>query len=115
MSTPAESPVALVTGAGTGIGAATAQRLTRAGWRVAICGRRAEALAKVSADTGALPLTGDVGCPDDATRLVAATVGAFGRLDGLVLNAGIIRPGRVLDLTLEEWEETVRTRLTGVF
>ncbi len=107
--------MALITGGGSGIGAATAGRLTGAGWRVAICGRRLDALEKVSADTGALAITGDVARPEHAARIVAETVEEFGRLDGLVLNAGVIRPGAVLDLSLEDFEETVRINLTGVF
>lgn len=106
---------ALITGGGGGIGAATAVRLARAGWSVAICGRRRDALQKISDETGALPLAGDVADPVDAARIVARTVEEHGRLDGLVLNAGIIRPGALLDLTIDDFDATFRTNVTGVF
>jgi NAD(P)-dependent dehydrogenase (short-subunit alcohol dehydrogenase family) len=106
-------PVALVTGGGTGIGAATAVALTAAGWSVVICGRRASALQRVAEATGAHPVASDVTGTGEADRLVAETVQRHGRLDGLVLNAGIVRPGAVGDLSDADWESMVLTNLTA--
>jgi meso-butanediol dehydrogenase / (S,S)-butanediol dehydrogenase / diacetyl reductase len=102
----------LVTGGGSGIGAAVARRLAAAGGRVAICGRRAPALRAVAAETGALDLVCDVGA---VARLVESVTDAFGRLDGLVLNAGVMAPGGVADLPPADWSAMVSANLTGAF
>lgn len=62
-----------------------------------------------------VPVVADVGEPDGAARAVEEAVATLGRLDGLVLNAGIITPGRVGDLSAEEWEAMLRVNLTGAF
>lgn len=105
----------LVTGGGSGIGAAVARTLTAAGSRVAVCGRRADALRAVAAETGALDLVGDVGDPRQAARVVELAVDAFGRLDGLVLNAGVMAPGGVAELSVQDWSAMVSVNLTGAF
>jgi meso-butanediol dehydrogenase / (S,S)-butanediol dehydrogenase / diacetyl reductase len=105
----------LVTGGGSGIGAAVARRLTAAGGQVAICGRRAAAVSAVAAETGALGLVCDVGDADAVARLVESVTGAFGRLDGLVLNAGVMAPGGVADLSPADWSAMVSANLTGAF
>ncbi|WP_448613455.1 SDR family NAD(P)-dependent oxidoreductase [Modestobacter sp. URMC 112] len=110
-----ETKVALVTGGGTGIGAATAEALAGSGWSVVVCGRRASALHRVAEATGAHPVTADVTGPGEADRLVAETVQRFGRLDGLVLNAGIVRPGAAGDLADADWESMVTTNLTAPY
>jgi NAD(P)-dependent dehydrogenase (short-subunit alcohol dehydrogenase family) len=107
--------VALVTGGGSGIGAATAAALCSSGWRVAICGRRRSALDAVAATTGALTIAADLSAPDDARRVVRETVEHFGRLDGLVLNAGVVRPGPVAELSDRDWDAMVATNLSGPF
>jgi NAD(P)-dependent dehydrogenase (short-subunit alcohol dehydrogenase family) len=107
--------VALVTGGGSGIGAATAAALRDSGWQVAICGRRESALDAVAAATGAWPITADVSSPGDARRIVRVTVERFGRLDGLVLNAGVVRPGPVAELSDLDWDAMVDTNLSGPF
>ncbi|MGW5421774.1 SDR family NAD(P)-dependent oxidoreductase [Streptomyces sp. NPDC003943] len=107
--------VYLVTGGGTGIGAATARSLARAGHKVAVSGRRPEPLRLVAEETGALPVPSDVGDPAAVASLVETVVGTYGRLDGLVLNAGIGRGGGVGEVTLEDWDEVMRTNLTGPF
>ena len=107
--------VALVTGGGSGIGAATAAVLQSSGWQVVICGRRQSALDAVAATTGAATIAADVSTPDDARRLVQVTVERFGRLDGLVLNAGVVRPGSVGELSDEDWDAMVATNLSGPF
>lgn len=109
------SPVAIVTGGGTGIGAATAAALRADGWEVVICGRRLEPLRQVADATGAIPFTADASSGGDIVRLVGSTVERFGSIDGLVLNAGVVKAGRVGELTDEHWDAMVSTNLTGPF
>ena len=80
--------VALVTGGGTGIGAATARWLAADGYAVAVTGRRREPLEALAAEIDCLALPGDAADPSAAGAAVAATVERFGRLDAVVLNAG---------------------------
>jgi meso-butanediol dehydrogenase / (S,S)-butanediol dehydrogenase / diacetyl reductase len=105
----------IVTGAGSGIGAAVAERAAADGWRVTICGRRPGPLAGVAARTGARPVTADVTDPADVQALVEGTVAADGRLDCVVANAGVMRSGSVLDLDPADWELTLRTNLTSAY
>ncbi|MFD5328862.1 SDR family NAD(P)-dependent oxidoreductase [Streptomyces sp. NPDC127092] len=115
MAEDADQRVCLVTGGGTGIGAATARLLAAAGHRVVVSGRRPEPLHLVAEETGALAVPSDIGDPDAVRALVDAAIGAYGRLDGLVLNAGIGRGGGVGEVTLEDWDAVMRTNLTGPF
>ncbi|WFB11195.1 SDR family oxidoreductase [Streptomyces sp. LX-29] len=110
-----EQRVFLVTGGGTGIGAATARLLSAAGHRVVVSGRRPEPLRQIAEETGALAHPADAGDPAAVAGLVDAAVAAYGRLDGVVLNAGVGRGGAVGDLTDEDWETVLRTNLTGPF
>jgi meso-butanediol dehydrogenase / (S,S)-butanediol dehydrogenase / diacetyl reductase len=105
----------LVTGGGSGIGAAVARLLTAAGDRVAICGRRAESLRAVASQTGALDIVCDIADAGQVAALVESVVTEFGGLDGLVLNAGIILPGGVADLPAADWSAMVSVNLTGAF
>ncbi|MER8045465.1 SDR family oxidoreductase [Streptomyces sp. NPDC094032] len=107
--------VYLVTGGGTGIGAATARLLRGAGHHVVVSGRRPEPLRLVAAETGALPVPSDIADPEDVRTLVETAVTTYGRLDGLVLNAGVGRGGSVGSVTLEDWEAVMLTNLTGPF
>jgi meso-butanediol dehydrogenase/(S,S)-butanediol dehydrogenase/diacetyl reductase len=109
------TPVALVTGGGTGIGAAVASRLAREGYRVAVCGRRPGPLEAVAERIDGLALAVDVGHEEGARRCVEETVQAFGRLDAVVLNAGIVRAGAVADMELSDWDATMRINLTAPF
>lgn len=110
----ANRPVVIVTGGGSGIGAAVAERLT-ASHRVIICGRRKTSLEAVAARTGAEPFALDV-TDHAATRgMVAQVVERHGRLDGLVLNAGILAPASVADLSIEDWERQIAVNLTAPF
>ncbi|MEV6552892.1 SDR family oxidoreductase [Streptomyces sp. NPDC051597] len=111
----AERQVVIVTGGGTGIGAATARLLADAGYRVVVAGRRPEPLHKVAEETGALAHPCDIGDPEAVQGLVDAALAAYGRLDGLVLNAGTGRSGAVGDTSVEDWELVMRTNLTGPF
>lgn len=107
--------VAIITGAGTGIGAATAARLSADAWNVVLTGRRRERLDRVAGDTNGLVVVADVTSEADASRVVAATSERFGRIDGVVLSAGIIPGGRVLDVSIEDWRATFDTNVTGPF
>jgi meso-butanediol dehydrogenase / (S,S)-butanediol dehydrogenase / diacetyl reductase len=109
------SRAALVTGGGTGIGAAIARRLRADGYEVCVTGRRREPLDAVAAECGALPVVADAGDPADAERAVAEAKTAFGRLNLLVCNAGIGAGGTVEEQTPEGWDEVLRTNLTGAF
>ena len=105
----------LVTGGGSGIGAAVARMLTAAGSRVAVCGRRQDALRTIAAETGALGLVCDVADAGQVAGMIEAVAGEFGGLDGLVLNAGVIAPGGVADLSPADWSAMVSVNLTGAF
>ncbi len=111
---------ALVTGGGSGIGAAVARRLAADGVAVGLVGRRRAPLVAVAdeireAGGRALELEVDVGEPGAAERAVAAAVESFGSLDVLVSNAGRGRPGTALEQTPEGWDAVLRTNLTGAF
>lgn len=105
--------VVVVTGGGTGIGEATARLLSGEGHHVVVSGRRSAPLRRLAQETGALAYPSDVGEPDAADGLVRAALDAYGRLDGVVLNAGIGRGGAVGDLSLHDWDEVMRTNVTG--
>ena len=115
------SKVAVVTGAGTGIGRAVAVALLQEGYRVALAGRRRERLEQAAAEAGpagarALIVPTDVGDPQSVRELFARTREAFGRLDLLFNNAGIGALGIPLDeLSYEQWKAVVDTNLTGAF
>lgn len=109
-----DGKVALVTGGGTGIGAAVAVRFAAAGARVAVVGRRRAPLDLVAAQTGGLAFVGDTASEADCNAAVAATVKRFGRLDLLVASAGVVSEGTVASESLAQWNGTLATNLTGV-
>ena len=116
----AHNKVAIVTGAGTGIGKAVALALLKDGYRVALAGRRKEPLDEVVKESGAgaraLAIPTDVADPASVKALFAQTKQAFGRLDVLFNNAGVGAPGIPLeDLTYEQWKSVVDINLTGPF
>ncbi|MEV0095237.1 SDR family oxidoreductase [Streptomyces sp. NPDC050738] len=114
----AEKKIALVTGAGSGIGRSVARTLSEAGWSVALAGRRTEALEETAAGmTDALCVRTDVADPADVDALFAAVRGRWGRLDLLFNNAGTFGPGGtpLEDLPYEAWQHVVNTNLTGSF
>ena len=126
-----EGKVAVVTGAGSGIGKAVALALVADGWRVVFAGRRLDKLqeAVVEATGGSHPQVGsgtsvaralavstDVTHPDAVRALFARTREAFGRIDLLFNNAGISAPPVPMeDVTFEQWKSVVDTNLTGAF
>jgi len=113
--------VALVTGAGSGIGRASALALLRAGWRVVLAGRRADALQETVAQAGdagprALAVPTDVRDPASVKALFQKAREAFGRLDLLFNNAGMGTPAMPLeDLSFQQWKDVVDINLTGAF
>ncbi len=108
-----DGPVALITGGGSGIGEATARMLAERGWRVTVTGRRREPLEIVAADIGGLAFAGDTADTDSAGLAVAATVERFGRLDGLVLNAGQGAVAALPDLDPGVFASILQTNVVG--
>ena len=114
------APVAVVTGAGSGIGKACVLALARAGYAVVLAGRRADALQEVVAQAGGgdrlLAIPTDVTQPAQVDALFAAAVQRFGRVDLLFNNAGISANGIAFeDLTYDTWRSVVDVNLTGMF
>jgi NAD(P)-dependent dehydrogenase (short-subunit alcohol dehydrogenase family) len=113
--------VAVVTGAGSGIGKAVALALLGDGYRVVLAGRRKERLEQTLAEAGpggarALVVPTDVSDPQSVRNLFGRTKETFGRLDLLFNNAGVGAPGIPLEeLSLAQWKSVVDTNLTGVF
>jgi NAD(P)-dependent dehydrogenase (short-subunit alcohol dehydrogenase family) len=113
--------VAIVTGAGTGIGKAVATAMIKDGYKVVLAGRRREPLEQAIADAGAakgaaLAVPTDVADPASVAKLFARTRETFGRLDVLFNNAGVGAPPKNLEeLTFEQWKTVVDINLTGVF
>ena len=115
----AHGKIALVTGAGSGIGRATALALLREGYSVVLAGRRAETLEQTATEAGAdaartLVVVADVSDPSAVQQLFEKTKDRFGRLDLLFNNAGTGAPPLPLeDLTFEQWRRVVDVNLTG--
>jgi NAD(P)-dependent dehydrogenase (short-subunit alcohol dehydrogenase family) len=115
------SRIALVTGAGSGIGRAVSLALQSSGYSVALAGRRAAQLdetAALASSSGGkmLPVATDISKPDSVRALFAQTLESFGRLDVLFNNAGVSAPGIPMeDLAFEEWNAVVGVNLTGAF
>ncbi|MEU5113390.1 SDR family oxidoreductase [Streptomyces longwoodensis] len=112
--------IAVVTGAGSGIGRAVAAELLRAGWSVALAGRRTEPLEETAAlvpDADRLVVRTDVSRPEDVAALFAAVRERWGRLDLLFNNAGTFGPGGVPveELAYDAWRHVVDTNLNGAF
>jgi NAD(P)-dependent dehydrogenase (short-subunit alcohol dehydrogenase family) len=114
-----EKKVALITGAGSGIGKATALAFLNDGFRVVLAGRnrsKLEAVAVQAGDAQALIVEADVTRPDSVRGLFEAVRGKFGRLDVLFNNAGTNAPFLPLeDMPYEKWREVIDTNLTGAF
>ena len=117
----AHNKVAIVTGAGSGIGKTVALALLKDGYRVALAGRRRDPLEQTVKDAGsagalALVVPADVSNPESVRALFGKTREVFGRLDLLFNNAGVFPPGVPLeDLSFEQWKTAVDINLTGAF
>ena len=112
--------VAMVTGAGTGIGKASALALLKAGYSVGLAGRRIEPLQEAAKESGAgdraLAVATDVASPESVRALFAKVKEKFGRLDVLFNNAGMGAPAIPMeDLSFEQWQNVVNANLTGSF
>ncbi len=119
MNKPLDGTVALVTGASSGIGAATARSLAAAGAAVTLAARRADRLTQVAAEIKhaggrALVHETDVTDQGQARGVVDATVREFGRLDVLINNAGVMLLGPIENAPVEEWERMVHLNLLGL-
>lgn len=112
-----EDKVALITGGGTGIGAAVARRLAGEGGQVVVAGRRRGPLEAVAAELGgsAAVAVGDAARTEDAAQMVARAVERFGRLDVLIANAGGHGHGLAGDTDDEGWRDAVSTNLDSAF
>ncbi len=116
-----DAKIALVTGGGSGIGKTAALALARAGWSVALAGRRAEPLAAAQREIEALGMPAlavptDVGDPKSVAALFARVKETFGRLDLLFNNAGVSAIGVDLeDIPFDQWQAVVAANLTGPF
>jgi len=112
--------IAIVTGAGTGIGKTAALALLQDGWYVALAGRRAQPLKDLAHDSGhatqCLVVPTDVANPDSVKALFSETIKTWGRVDLLFNNAGVGAPPVPLDeLTIEQWRNVVDINLNGMF
>jgi meso-butanediol dehydrogenase/(S,S)-butanediol dehydrogenase/diacetyl reductase len=118
MTSRFEGKTVIVTGAGTGIGAATARRFHAEGAAVVLSGRREAKLAEVGQSLGGdrcLIQVSDVSIVEDVEKLTADTVRRFGRIDILVNNAGVGARGGFLDLPVQEWQRLFAINVEGVF
>ncbi|ALG10787.1 SDR family NAD(P)-dependent oxidoreductase [Kibdelosporangium phytohabitans] len=109
--------VALVTGAGTGIGAAVCRRIVAEGGNVVLTGRRPQPLHDLATELGAraLALPGDAAVTGDAQRIIKSTVEQFGRLDVVVANAGGHHPGAAADTDDDAWSYSLHANLNSAF
>jgi NAD(P)-dependent dehydrogenase (short-subunit alcohol dehydrogenase family) len=113
-STQSRGPVALITGAASGIGAATARRLTGRGWRVVVADVDATRGAAVAGECGGRYVATDVASAEDNEHAVARTVEEFGRLDAVLLNAAVPGHCGLDDFTPRRYRDTMGTNLDGV-
>ncbi|MCB1444937.1 MAG: SDR family oxidoreductase [Rhizobiaceae bacterium] len=110
-----EGKIALVTGGGTGIGAATARRIARDGGRVALVGRRREPLEAVAAEIGGMVFQADAADTPSMKRAVGEIVSSLGGIDILVANAGGHGFGPTIEMTDETWANSTRLNLDTAF
>ncbi len=111
--------VAVITGAGRGIGRGIALRCAKEGMKVVLAGFGMESLTRTAADLDALGaetliVQTDVSQVEQVENLAAATVGAFGHVDLLVNNAGVAQPGKSLEITLDDWNWVMGVNFYGV-
>lgn len=110
-----EQPVAIITGAGRGIGRAAAEELAGRGYRLVLVARNAERLENVAKQTGGLGLVADITRPEEVQTIVQKTLEQFGRIDALVNCAGIAPSLMIEQTTIEDWHRVIDTNLSAVF
>ncbi len=119
MGSRLKDKVAIVTGAGSGIGRACVLALVREGARVVLVGRRKDRIEEVareaSAEGAALAVAADVSKQDDIEKVIEQTLGAYAGINVLVNNAGILHPGTVEQVTEQQWDETFHLNVRGLW
>lgn len=111
-----ENKVAILTGAGGGIGRAIAIELARAGYRVVLAGRDRGMLEQTAQEfEGGIIVPTDVTRPDEVGRLIDATLETFGRIDALVNNAGLAPVKSIAEMSIEQWHAVIDTNLSAAF
>lgn len=105
--------VAVVTGGGSGIGAAVTRRFAAEGARLVVTGRRRDVLEEIADEVGGIAVPGDAADPAHASGVIDAAVAEFGGVDVVVANAGIDRPGSAIEVTDADWHRTIDVNLTG--
>jgi NADP-dependent 3-hydroxy acid dehydrogenase YdfG len=114
MTKALQDTAALVTGASSGIGEATARALAEQGATVAVAARRKDRLDALAAEIGGLPIEADVTDREQAVAAVERTAQELGRLDIVINNAGVMLLGPIVDAPVEEWDRMVALNLQGL-
>jgi NAD(P)-dependent dehydrogenase (short-subunit alcohol dehydrogenase family) len=117
MNSRLKNKIAIVTGAGSGIGRACAQALIREGAQVTLVGRRKERVEEVARESGGsvLAISADVSRSDDVARVLEQTAAAFGGINILINNAGILHAGTAEQITEAQWDETFNINVRGLW